>query len=165
MITSNRKLNILFYSLVVLAILALGVLLLPFKAHADVAGYVTGYNTNMGSGERYNYIVGQNVPSVVYYPSAPIIVYRDNPVVLPAPQTIITNTSTTSKSTNATASNKSTEDGTSLAASVIFGEKSFMPSSIVQWILFAILILVIVILTRKIFGGEKEFHSTPMKHA
>jgi hypothetical protein len=50
-------------------------------------------------------------------------------------------------------------------ANAVFGSNTFLPSGLVQWILLAIIILVIVILTRKIFGGEKEYHETPLKHA
>lgn len=52
----------------------------------------------------------------------------------------------------------------SLAANVIFGTNSFAPSGIIQWILVAILILVIIILFRKIAGGENKYRSTPLKH-
>ena len=162
---SNKKISAIFYSLAILAILALGVIIMPLKTSADMGGYVTGYNTtrfnSVQSNERYNYYVGQNDPTVVYYPTTPVV-YVNNP---PVYQTTITDTSTAEQSTADTTPNKSTEDGESLVASVIWGSNSFMPSGLVQWIFFAILILIIVILTRKIFRGEDKYHSTPMKHA
>jgi hypothetical protein len=53
----------------------------------------------------------------------------------------------------------------SLASNAIFGSGSFLPSGIIQWILFAILILIIVILARKIFGAKEDYDEAPMKHA
>jgi hypothetical protein len=62
-----------------------------------------------------------------------------------------------------------TENGTdnysNLASNAIFGSGSFLPSGLVQWILFAILILIIVILARKIFGARENYDQAPMKHA
>src|SRR3989344_3645823 len=62
-----------------------------------------------------------------------------------------------------------TENGTdnysNLASNAIFGSGSFLPSGLVQWILFAILILLIVILARKIFGARENYDEAPMKHA
>ncbi len=53
----------------------------------------------------------------------------------------------------------------SLASNTIFGSNNFMPSGIIQWILLAIIILIIVIIARKVFGGEARYHSTPLKQA
>lgn len=57
------------------------------------------------------------------------------------------------------------ENYNSLASNAIFGSDSFLPSGIIQWILFAILILIIVILARKIFGAKENYDDAPMKHA
>ena len=56
------------------------------------------------------------------------------------------------------------KDVSDLASNAIFGSNTFYPSGLIQWILFAILILLIVILVRKIYGADKKYHSTPMKH-
>lgn len=53
----------------------------------------------------------------------------------------------------------------SLASGAIFGSNSFAPSGIVQWVLFAIIILLIVIIVRKFLGGADRYHNTPLKHA
>lgn len=62
-----------------------------------------------------------------------------------------------------------TENGTdnysNLASNAIFGSDSFLPSGLIQWILFAILILLIVIVTRRIFGAKENYDEAPMKHA
>ena len=56
-------------------------------------------------------------------------------------------------------------DNTSnLASNVIFGTNSFLPSGLVQWVLFAIIILLIVILTRRILGHRENYLATPLKH-
>lgn len=57
------------------------------------------------------------------------------------------------------------ENGKSMASSVILGENTFLPSSLVQWILVAIIILVIIIIARKAFGAREEYDRTPLKHA
>lgn len=72
-----------------------------------------------------------------------------------------TSNTSTQNSTNSGTSNKYS----TLTSNAIWGSNTFLPSGLVQWILLAIIILVIVILTRKIFGGEKEYHESPMKHA
>ncbi|HEV7424520.1 MAG TPA: IPT/TIG domain-containing protein [Candidatus Paceibacterota bacterium] len=65
-----------------------------------------------------------------------------------------------------TGNGNSTNNGySSLASNAIYGSNSFLPSGIMGWILFAILILIIVILARKIFSGERKYHSEPLKHA
>lgn len=53
-------------------------------------------------------------------------------------------------------------DYNALTGNALFGANGFLPTGILQWILFAILILLIVIIARKVF--KKEDHS-PLKHA
>ena len=87
------------------------------------------------------------------------------------------NTQTTNNGTNNTqASNQNnssnstnTQDATTattkdLAASAIFGSNAFMPSSLLQWIFFFILILLGVILWRRLYVSEEE-KRMPLKHA
>jgi len=79
----------------------------------------------------------------------------------------------TTSSTNSTSSNSDTNTTNSnenspysnLASSVILGSNTFLPSGLVQWILLAIIILIIIILTRKVFGAREEYETTPLKHA
>lgn len=160
----NEKFNMIFNSLVILAILITGTTFLPAKASADRAGYVTPYNATrypkVQRNDQYNYNVG---PNVVGYTTPTVY---SNTSASPA----VTKTTTTTSNTNTTAEApaepvEATEDSSDLVASVVFGSASFLPSGIIQWILMAIFILVIVILARKIFGGEKKFHDSPMKHA
>jgi len=67
---------------------------------------------------------------------------------------------------NATVNTENNNDSYSnLASGAIFGSNSFLPSGLIQWIILAIIILLIVILARKLFGGEKNYHEAPMKHA
>ncbi|MEK7563973.1 MAG: hypothetical protein AAB510_00150 [Patescibacteria group bacterium] len=63
-----------------------------------------------------------------------------------------------------TTEDKSIGNYSDLASNAIFGNGSFMPSGLLQWILFAIIILIIVVLVRKIFGGEARYHAKPAKH-
>jgi hypothetical protein len=66
-----------------------------------------------------------------------------------------------SKETNANADDQNVKD---LAAGAIFGSNAFMPSSLLQWIFFTILILLAVILWRKLYVSDEDKH-TPLKHA
>lgn len=53
----------------------------------------------------------------------------------------------------------------SLAAGAIFGSAgSILPSGLIQWIFFAILVLLIIILVRRVFGAEKNYLDSPLKH-
>ena len=54
--------------------------------------------------------------------------------------------------------------GSALASNAIYGSNSFLPSGLIQWILFAIFILLLVILVRRIFGAKEKYQSTPLKH-
>ncbi|MBP6883733.1 MAG: IPT/TIG domain-containing protein [Candidatus Pacebacteria bacterium] len=61
--------------------------------------------------------------------------------------------------------NTSTNDSfNSLTSNALFGAGTFLPSGIIQWLLFAIFILLVVIIIRKIFFADR-YHSTPLKHA
>ena len=52
-----------------------------------------------------------------------------------------------------------------LTGNALFGAGGFFPTSLMGWLLLAILILLIIILVRKFLGLEKKYHSTPLKHA
>ena len=56
------------------------------------------------------------------------------------------------------------ESNNGLASNSIFATNGILPSSLVQWIFFAILVLLIVILVRKIYGGTERYHAIPLKH-
>ena len=58
----------------------------------------------------------------------------------------------------------STDNASNLASNVIFGSNSMFPSGLIQWIFLAILVLLIIILVRKVYGANKRYHSTPLKH-
>lgn len=80
---------------------------------------------------------------------------------------VTTNTTTNKNSTenNSTDTNSNTNQNVKdLAAGAIFGSNAFMPSSLLQWIFFAILILLAVILWRKLYVSDEDKH-TPLKHA
>lgn len=100
-----------------------------------------------------------------------------NPVSFTIYENVVssTNTSTTrnTNTTNSTYSNNTTDqstntnnntDASDLAANAIFGKNAFMPSSLLQWFFFAILILLAVILWRKLYVSDND-RSTPLKHA
>ena len=69
--------------------------------------------------------------------------------------------STTYSDTN---SNNNGNSASDLASNAIFGANGFLPSGIIQWILFAIFILIIVILIRRISGAKQKYEDAPLKH-
>ena len=75
------------------------------------------------------------------------------------------NYSNNSNSSNNSENNTSDNTYSDLASNAIFGAKGFAPSGLVQWIIFAIFVLVIVILARKVFGAKDKYHAAPLKHA
>lgn len=78
------------------------------------------------------------------------------------------NTPNNSTSSNPTQTDNTTDTNdnySALASNAIFGSGGFIPSGLIQWILVAIAILIIVILTRKVFGAKKNYESAPLKHA
>ena len=74
------------------------------------------------------------------------------------------NTTQTENTTNSD-SDDSNNNASNLAATAIFGSTGFLPSGLIQWVLFAIIILLIVIFVRRIFGARKKYEETPLKHA
>ena len=165
----------------ILAILAFGVIIMPLKTNADRAGYVTPYgatrfNNNISGNNQYNTYQEPNNLTPIYYSltSTPIVYSNSaNPnAVKTAPKTVVAktetvipiNTSPVIAPVPITVAKTTTSEKSNLAANAVFGSNSFMPSGLVQWIFFAILILLIVILVRKIYGGSEKYHATPMKH-
>ena len=72
-----------------------------------------------------------------------------------------TTTNTTNKTITSTESTDKLNQASDQAAGAIFGANAFMPSSLLQWFFFAILILLAIVLWRKLYVTE----STPLKHA
>jgi hypothetical protein len=84
--------------------------------------------------------------------------------------TYSTNTNQTENTTNSNSDNvnnsNTDKNSSNLGATAIFGSTgSFLPSGLIQWILFAIVILLIVIIVRRIFGADAKYNQSPMKHA
>ena len=83
----------------------------------------------------------------------------------------ITNTNNTYSNTNtnqaenATTTKDTNSNSSNLASAAIFGSTGFLPSGLMQWILFAIIILLIVILARRFFGADAKYNQAPMKHS
>jgi hypothetical protein len=150
-------------ALLMLTILVMGVSIPMRKAHGNTyysPGYTGSYNdpTITYSQPYYNPPVVAPVPKTVYVPSQTTVYRQVN--------TYPENVRETYNNTTTTENNTTVEEKYgSLAASAAYGDNTFAPSGLTQWILLAILILVIVILARKIFGASNRYHSSPLKHA
>jgi len=85
----------------------------------------------------------------------------------------VANTNNTSSGINQTGNaitntdnNDTNKNFSNIAATAILGsQNSFLPSGLIQWVFFAIIILAIVIFVRRIFGAKKNYEETPLKHA
>lgn len=56
------------------------------------------------------------------------------------------------------------EDFSSLTANAVYGSNSFLPSGAIQWVMFAIVILLMIMMARKYFGAEEAYQTSPLKH-
>ncbi|HNW71795.1 MAG TPA: IPT/TIG domain-containing protein [Candidatus Paceibacterota bacterium] len=81
-----------------------------------------------------------------------------------AKTSVVSSTANQATSANSKTIKETSDQESELASNAIFGSSAFMPSSLVQWIFFFILILLIVVLWRKLFSN-KENESVPLKHA
>lgn len=168
----NTKLNIVFYALGLLAVSAFGVMIIPVSALADY-----GQNYTFGTPNGYSNYNSYNLYNQNAYQTP---VYTPAPAPAPAPTPTIYSDSANSNAAATTSApkriakakvspvkipvvNSNTYSG--LTANAFYGSNSFFPSGLMGWTLLAIFILLLVILTRKVFGADKKYHSTPMKHA
>src|SRR3989344_6154982 len=71
---------------------------------------------------------------------------------------------TTEENNNISASDFNESYG-SLTANALVGSNSFMPTGLVQWIIFAILIVLIIFLWRYVHRSKEKYMLEPMKHA
>ena|SRR3989338_4550540 len=160
----NNKINLIFYSLEILAVLIFGILILPTKTNADTVSGTGWYYPNHTSGSGQNNVIIYETP--IY---APAPIYISAPTPTPTIYSNSTNPNGTSAITKpkTIAKTKTTSVNnidSNLAAGAIFGSNSFMPSGLIQWIFFAILVLLVVILIRKIYSGNEKYDAIPMKH-
>jgi hypothetical protein len=169
----------IFLGFRVLSVLAFSLLVLPTIALADAGtnvifggsnysygNYPYSYNSN-SYGYNSNPYAYSNVP-YNYNQQPPVYAPNNTAVASNAP--MVVNYTPTAEPTHSVAkttpapTTSPSDSATGLAANAIFGSNTFLPSGLIQWVLFAILILLIVILVRKIFGHEAKYHATPLKH-
>jgi hypothetical protein len=164
------------YGLRILTILAFVLIFAPFNvAHAYYSSQCT--SGDWGSTCQVGGDGNVNGDSPIYQPpiytAPPVvatpIVYstatNPNPVT---PTTVVIHHKTTqavaTNTCGATTATANPNSGNGLAASAVYGSNSFLPSGLIQWILFAIFILLIVILARHVFGSKKKYQESPLKH-
>ena len=173
------------YSLGLLAVLALAI---PAKANADqIRAYDStrsqwltadmGQNTNQNYyyGDMYNNTAPTNSGAST---TTPVIYSNENITPNQTAKTNVQAKAPAKNSSGATTPALANKSNTSqitdqpasgyaaLTANAVFGSVGGLyPSGLVQWLIFAILIITMVILIRKIFGYDKDYDSTPMKHS
>ena len=74
------------------------------------------------------------------------------------------NTNTSEENYSVSASDFNENYG-SLTANALLGSDSFMPTGLVQWIVFVIMILLIIFLWRYVHRSEEKYMGEPLKHA
>ena len=161
-----------------LSISAFAVLFMPFNAvHADynviystpvgpsTYTYNTNYSDNNTSGQN-----NQNNTSTTQNQNGNNSTSNSNGANNNSSNSSNTATVKSTSSAN-TGNSSSSSNGSSgsgnyldLAGNALVGSNGFMPSGIIGWVLFAILVLIIVIMIRKISGAEERYHSSPLKH-
>jgi len=184
---NNTKIKYgMFLGLLVLAVLAFG--LTPLQTHAQVSdmiingygpgnpvsggqyynGYTNGYcnNSYNNCGQNYYpyyYINNPPAQTTTDYSYIPTIYSTNGTATGNKNKTVTTTKNTTINNTKTNTGGEPT-DVNGLAANALYGSNGFMPSGIIGWILFAILILLIIILTRRVAGHSENYQATPMKH-
>lgn len=125
--------------------------------------------SNPGPGGGISNSVMFTVKNVIYTTTN---VSRVNTVNTSVTNRTVTNTNNNTAGTNNSSTSQSNNNGNnsngnqvgSLAAGAIFGSNAFLPSSLLQWIFFIILILLAIVLWRKLYISEEE-KNKPLKHA
>ena len=72
---------------------------------------------------------------------------------------------TSSEENDSVSASDFNENYGSLTANALLGSNSFMPTGLVQWILFVVLILLIIFLWRYMHRSKEKYMLEPMKHA
>lgn len=162
--------NSIFGSLAILALFVGGAAMLtPKEASAQHDGRVNAYNRPQRvSNDNNNY---RSEYEVISTPGVTNYITYNYPSTTNTSRS--TSTSTAKKTTTVASTEKkntllapenSDETFSGLAANTLFGEDSFMPSGLTQWLLFIILILAGIIFVRKTFGVERAYMTSPLKH-
>lgn len=186
---NNINKNRIHLALGTLVILAFGAFLIPTDADAAPTNYVGGSLVTITPIETYSYQTPYQTPTpapsyistmqsqtVSYYPTpAQAITYNTQPrnvvtrVVTPTNNVrVVSDISSNGGSYNNSASNINTadqQDYNGLAASALLGDSGFLPTGLMQWVIVAIMIVLVVLLARRVFGASHKYHNSPLKHA
>lgn len=73
------------------------------------------------------------------------------------------NSNQTQNTTSADADDANFNTSNLASAAILGAPGTFLPSGLIQWVMLAIIILLLVIFIRKIFGASKRYHETPLK--
>lgn len=80
-----------------------------------------------------------------------------------AKKTVAKSTTATTVAKAKTTSTSTSNNSNALTANALSGSNGFLPSSLIEWLLLAILIFLVVILVRKTYMAKEEH--APLKHA
>lgn len=168
-----------------LFILAFGGFMVP-TALAQT-NYVANSMVTITPAQTYGYQTPYPTPTSTMYYNAPVstqtVYYYPTPaqVTYTQPKTVVTRVVPVAQSSNVTmtsgvynsagqyntqnTTSESENDYNGLAANAIYGNSGFLPSGFLQWIVVAIMIMLIVLLARRVFGAAHRYHNSPLKHA
>lgn len=156
-----------------LTVLAFAMIFVPNQAAAQCGEGGCNYIYQTGQGSYSN-----NNPSYSnsYYNSTPYQapIYTPTPAPTPVvysnttnPNPVMTVNYTPKKVATTTKPKtvaKAPTNANALTANAVYGSNGFLPSGLIQWILFAIFVLLIVILSRRVFGAKDKYQTAPLKH-
>ena len=158
-ITNNK---IIFFSFGILTILTfIGI---PTIASAQYGGYIPSGNSN-----QYPYNTYQNTnPAPVYNIYQTTTTTTPTTVTpTPTPAPTVAKKATTGKIVASAKVTSPTNNGistNSLVSNALFGSNTAYPSSLLQWLFLAILIIFIIILVRRVYGSREKYLASPLKH-
>lgn len=148
-----------------------------YSTQSNYGNYATSWHYSSAYPNYYQTQAYTYTPAPIYYSPAPTpapiptptsTIYSStanlNPVkAVPKTTVAVAKTKTVSPA-NTSSAETNTSANSNLVANALWGSGGFLPSSLFQWILFAVLIMLAVILVRKIYGGAEKYHAIPMKH-
>ena len=138
--------------------------LITFIDNSHLLMQITGNDTYVYRSNGGFFVTVFNKAPGGGYSNAVFFVVNKNLVSVAATTGTLNDTSSNFIDTTQEDTNGAENDYGSLASNAIFGSNSFLPSGLVQWVFFAIIVLLLVILVRRIYSGAKKYHATPLKH-
>lgn len=124
--------------------------------------YVTVFNPSNGLiSDSYPLTVNRSVPPATTIKT----VTKSASTASTAKKTSTTTKKTSDDNTNTAVDAEKDSNDNGLSANALFGVNGFLPATFLQWLILAILVLIIIILFRKAYLSEEDKSPHNLKHA